>query len=96
MEFLIFIVVILFFINILLFFWGRNLVSKLKIVAEKRVDDINVLYEFYEQLTYITEDQMWSGDASFRRIRNHTDLLIKYFQDDEVYRTLGFLYEAKK
>jgi len=95
MEFLVLVVVILSILSLVLFFWCRNLVSKLKIVAEKRVDDINILNEYYSKLTYITDDEMWSGDPSFRAIKSHTDLLIKYFQDDEVYRAIGFLYEAK-
>ena len=96
MEFLTLIVVLLSLLVVILFFWCKNLVSKLKIVAEKRVDDINILNEYYQRLTFITDDDMWSGDPSFRAIKSHTDLLIKYFQDDEVYRAIGFLYEAKK
>lgn len=96
MEFLTFTVVILSILLIIMFFWCKNLVAKLKIVAEKRVDDINILNEYYQKLTYITDDEMWSGDPAFRAIKTHTDLLIRYFQDDEVYRAIGFLYEAKK
>lgn len=95
MEFLTLIIVLLSILVVILFFWAKNLVAKLKIVAEKRVEDINILNEYYQQLTFITEDNMWAGDPSFRRIKNHTDLLIKYFQDDEVYRAVGFMYEAK-
>lgn len=95
MEILTLLVVMLSLIVVILFFWARNMVTKLKIIAEKRVDDINILNEYYQQLTFITDDDMWSGDPAFRRIKNHTDLLIKYLQDDEVYRTLGFMYEAK-
>lgn len=95
MEIMTLVVVLLSLLVVILFFWARNLVMKLKIVAEKRVEDINILNEYYQQLTFITDDDMWSGDPAFRRIKNHTDLLIKYFQDDEVYRALGFMYEAK-
>lgn len=96
MEFLVLLCVILSILTVVLFFWARNLVAKLKIVAEKRTDDINVLNEYYQILTTITEDEMWAADPAFRRIKSYTDLLVKYFQDDEVYRALGFLYEAKK
>lgn len=95
MEILTLVVVILSIALVICFFWAKNLVAKLKIVAEKRVEDINILNEYYQQLTFITDDEMWSGDPAFRRVKNHTDLLIKYFQDDEVYRALGFMYEAK-
>lgn len=96
MEIMILIVVILSLLSVILFFWAKNLVGKLKMVAEKRADDLNILNEYYQQLTFITDDDMWSGDPAFRRIKNHTDLLIKYFQNDELYSALGFFYENKK
>lgn len=88
-------IILLALLVVILFFWVRNLIGKLQILAKKRTDDIDILNAYFKELVYITEDDMWSGDVSFRRIKNQTELLVRYLQDDEAYRVLNFLYEAK-
>lgn len=88
-------IILLSILVVVLFFWVRNLIGKLQVLAKKRTDDIDILNAYFTELVYITEDEMWSGDPAFRRIKNQTELLVKYLQDDEAYRVLNFLYEAK-
>ncbi len=96
MEFLITVIVILIFIILFLTFWVRNLILKLKKVAEKREQTVNILYGYMDVLDEISIHEMWSGEPMFREFKVHTEKLIRYLQTDQIHGEIKFLYEEEK
>lgn len=93
---LVFVFVFLFlWIFTTLFFslWVKNLINKLKLVAEKRQEQTQILYEFVDKLEEISNHQMWIGEPMFREHKLYTEKLIRYLQNDFIEEEIKFIYE---
>lgn len=84
---------VLFILLIVLSFWLRNVISKLKEVARKRQQTIEVLYNYIDKIDEINTHEMWSGEPMFREFKVHTESLIRFLQTDHIHEEIKFLYE---
>lgn len=96
MEFLVFLCILLALSSFFLAFWVRNLISKIKVTAEKRQETINVCYGYIDVLNGISSHEMWSGEPTFRNFKIQTENFIRYLQTDELYSEIKFLFEDNK
>lgn len=83
-------------ICVFLSFWVRNLIVKLKTVARKRQEVIDVLYSYIDELDEIQSHEMWSGEPMFRKFKIYTEKLVRYLQTDHIHGEIKFLYDEEK
>lgn len=79
--------------TVFLSFWIKNLITKLKRVAEDRQEKLQILHEFVDRLEEIDQHEMLSGYQLFRDHKMYTEKLIRYLQSDSVEDEIKFIYE---
>jgi hypothetical protein len=88
--------VIFLFVTVFLFmgFWIKNLIKKLKAVAEQRAEFIEVLNIYAEVLIESLENPYHSGDPTLQSMRTLTERVVKYIREDQLHEEVKFLYST--
>lgn len=81
--------------TIFLLLWVRYLVKKIRIIAEKRQERLDILNQYLDGISDILQSEMWFGDPMFKSHKDYTERLIRYLQDDSLEDEIKFIYEKQ-
>jgi uncharacterized protein (DUF433 family) len=82
--------------TIFLGFWIKNLISKLKSMAEKKEEFDNILNEYTLLLEQVYNNDLYGGLPIFKETKLYTENLMKYINFNLNQDEIGFIYDNDK
>lgn len=76
-------------------FWIRNLIVKLKTIAEKKQELSLILQDYFIILEDIYNNDLYGGLPAFKDAKNYTSNLIKYLNENLEQDVIKFIYDKE-